>query len=134
MTTRNTTTLTINQIEYHIHTDAAVSNHLATLPRAGFSEVWLVIENGPAISMLLNHDADRALVIFGHFDGDPGLSSRSSEPAWMHDQPVRFCLSNAQDDDYPSAWTVPISAACAAVAYTLAHRQPAPWIRWHDDS
>lgn len=134
MTTTNNISLIVNQFKYSVRSVSDLENYLATLPDSGFSEVWLVIENGPYISTLINHSADRAFIIFGRYEGDPGLSSRSTEPAFMSDQPLEFYLGNGQCDEYPMAWTVSTNEAQEAFAYTLTYRQPAPWITWHDDA
>ncbi len=124
----------INQAEYSVKSVADLENHLATLPLSGFSEVWLVIDDGPYISTLINHQADRALVMFGRYEGDPGLSSRSTDSACMSDEPLEFYLNNGQRDEYPIAWTVSTNEAREAFAYTLIHRQPLPSMTWHDDA
>jgi len=71
---------------------------------------------------------------FGRYDGDHGLSSRSSDATDAPAQKLEFYLSNGQRDEYPLAWTIPTREALAAFDYAFVHQQVAPWITWHDDA
>jgi hypothetical protein len=127
----HTTTLSVNGAEYTISTHAELQQHLAALPNYGYLELWLTLPADICISTLINDS--RALVIFGRYDGDAGLSSRSRDDTDDSGQQLEFYLSNGQRDEYPLAWTIPTKDALAAFAYAFLHHQAAPWILWHDD-
>lgn len=127
-----TSTLAVNGVEYSISGHADLQQHLAVFPNDGHSELWLTLPDGSFISALINRD--RALVIFGRHDGDPGLSSRSRDTSPDQAQELEFSLSNGQRDEYPLSWTIPIRDALAAFDYAFVHQEAAPWITWHDDA
>jgi hypothetical protein len=127
----HTTTLSVNGAQDTISTHAELQQHLAALPSQGYLELWLTLPGDTCISALINDG--RALVIFGRYDGDAGLSSRSRDVADDSGQQMEFYLSNGQRDEYPLAWTVPTKDALAAFDYAFLYQQAAPWIIWHDD-
>ena len=127
-----TTTLSVNGAQYPINTHAELQQHFAALPNRGFLELWLTLPADICISALINDD--RALVIFGRYDGDAGLSSRSRDFADDDGQQLEFYLSNGQRDQYPLAWTIPTTDALAAFDHAFLYHKAAPWILWHDDA
>jgi hypothetical protein len=125
-------TLSVNGTEYTISTHVELQQHLAALPNRGYLELWLTLPADICISALINDS--RALVIFGRYDGDPGLSSRSRDFADDNGQQLEFYLSNGQRDQYPLAWTIPTEDSLAAFDYAFLYHKAAPWILWHDDA
>src|SRR5262245_3170779 len=100
-TSSRATTLSVNGAQYTISPHTELQQHLAALPNRGYLELWLTLPADTCISALINDD--RALVIFGRYDGDPGLSSRNRDFADDDGQQLDFYLSNGQRDQYPRA-------------------------------
>jgi hypothetical protein len=125
------TTLGVNGAEYTISTQTELQQHLAALSNQGYFELWLTLPTDICISALINND--RALVIFGRYDGDAGLSSRNPDNADDNGKQIDFYLSNGQRDEYPLAWTIPTKDALTAFDYAFRYHRAAPWIVWHDD-
>jgi hypothetical protein len=106
-----------------------LSERLADLGSAARSEVWLYHSGGSSLCLLKSDD--RAMLMLHRVEGDSGLVSRASDD--FAGGPLRFSLSNGQEDEYPATWTVGFDDARRAMEHFWFGGAPAPFIRWHDD-
>ena len=90
-----------------------------------FCEIWLNIENGPAICCLKN--GEDAFLMYLREVGDSGfyvLSERAD------DVKLEFELSNGQVDSYPADMTVSFNLAKKALKYFYVCQGMLPEIQW----
>jgi hypothetical protein len=131
-TTPPSTILGVNGHHYAIQNAEELERHFERVQGAHYAEIWLQRDSGQSLGVLINRN--RAVLVYGRFEGDPGFSSRTSLEESEAEERVEFILSNGQCADYPASWTVSTEAALRAIVYLFTHGQPAPWITWHDDT
>lgn len=124
--------LGVNGHEYVIQNAEELEWQFERIQGTQFAEIWLQHETGQWLGVLINRN--RAMLIYGRFEGDPGFSSRSSPEENESEELVEFILSNGQRDEYRASWTVSTELALRGIVYLFTHGQPVPWITWHDDS
>ncbi len=127
--------LTINDWDIAIASVADAQPGWDMVRQQQFSEVWLEAEeHGPSLAMLVN-GARAWLMYLRDRDGDPGFGSRNPSYSGPSDALMAFRLGNGQYDQYPAAWTLPLSDAIAVCEYFIASEgQRSLQISWHDDT
>jgi hypothetical protein len=128
-----TLTLGLSINGYRTQVATIVELHLELAPFAGeaFRETWIDVENGPALCALFN--GSNGWLMYLREREDAGLSSRNPDYRGEIDAMLEYRLSNGQLDSYPESWALPESRVIQALEYFVVHRQPAPFIQWHDN-
>jgi hypothetical protein len=88
--------------------------------------------DGQYMSALVNNDT--GWLNYLRYNGDAGFSSRNPAYSGSEDAVQEYYLSNGQMDEFPLAWAISASEILEVLEYFVTHRQPAPWIHWHNDS
>jgi hypothetical protein len=126
-----TVDLSINGCRARIATTAHLRNELAAFAGEEFREIWLNVEDGPALCALFN--GGMGWLMYLRKSGDAGFSSRNPGYRGDADAVRRYRLSNGQDDTYPASWALPEVEIIRALEHFVECQQPAPFIQWHDD-
>ena len=90
--TAPSTILGVNGYEYTIQNVEELEKHFERLQGAQFAELWLQRDTGQSLGVLIN--GNRALLLYGRSEGDPGFSSRASPEESESEERVAFILSN----------------------------------------
>jgi immunity protein Imm1 of predicted polymorphic toxin system len=125
--------LSVNSYNTQVATVADLRRELVPFASEQFREIWLEVEDGPALCVLLN--GNLGWLMYLREAGDAGFSSRN--PAFEGSQPsvIGYRLSNGQHDEYPASWALPEREIIRALEYFIEHQgYRAPFVNWHDDS
>ena len=92
---------------------AELEDALASVPAAGYAEVWVDHDSFPALCLLVNGEHGWLMCL--RYSGDAGFSSRNPAYVGDPDATLEYYLSNGQRDVYPVAWAYPRERAVEAV-------------------
>jgi len=124
--------VSINNYRAKIATICDLRHQLAHHADEPYREIWINCAKGPALSALLNGAV--GFLIYLRESGDAGFTSRNPDYAGESNAVLEYQLANGQRDEFPAHWAVPESAISEALEYFVVHRQPTPFLLWHDDS
>jgi hypothetical protein len=123
--------LSINGYRTQVATIVELHRELEPFASKAFREVWIGVENGPALCALFN--GGNGWLMYLREREDAGLSSRNPDYRGETGAMLEYRLSNGQHDTYPESWALPESRVIQALEYFVEHRQRAPFIQWHDN-
>jgi hypothetical protein len=124
--------LSINGYRTRVATVVELQCELELFARETFREVWIDIQDGPALCALFNGGI--GWLMYLRESGDAGFSSRNPDYQGKADAKLEYRLSNGQHDVYPASWALPEKQVFEALEYFVECRQRAPFVQWHDDS
>ena len=125
--------LSVNCYDTQVATVADLGHELMPFASEQFREIWLEVEQGPALCALLN--GDLGWLMYLREDGDAGFSSRNPTFDGSKSNVIKYRLSNGQHDEYPTSWALPKGEIIRALEYFIEHQgRRAPFVNWHDDS
>lgn len=104
--------IAFNGTDEMVETLEALDVTLDRLDREPMFELWLSVEDGPALCMLRN--SEHAWLMHLNFNGDSGLVSKGDPDAAGV---VSYRLSNGQVDEYPRSWCIDLESCYKALAY-----------------
>jgi hypothetical protein len=110
---------------------AELEDGLASLPKTGFSEVW--VDHGPFPSLCALLNGPQGWLMYLRYDGDAGFSSRNPAYSGSPTSEIDYVLSNGQRDRYPASWAYPRSEVLRAVQ-TFALTRRVENIVWFNDA
>jgi hypothetical protein len=125
-------TLEINGEPLPVSSPADLRQHLSASASEQYREVWLSIESGPSLCVLINGNC--GWLMYLRDDGDAGFSSRNPSFAENTDRLIEYRLSNGQIDEFPASWAVDETSIAQALEYFLRFKTRPPIIAWHDES
>ena len=123
--------LKVNQTAFDISSENALRDKMVESAHLPFREVWLNIEDGPALCALLNKKI--GWLMYLREPGDSGSSSRNPAYSGSDTDVVEYRLGNGQVDEYPANWALSEADILNALTYFLAHQSRPTFIAWHDD-
>jgi hypothetical protein len=109
-----------------------LSDFLTTVSGTDYAEIWVDHGDFPCLCALVN--GQRAWLMFLRYSGDAGFSSRNPEYTGPSEAVLDFYLRNGQQDEYPVAWTYPISQVFEALKWFAERKEAPSWICWCNDS
>jgi Immunity protein Imm1 len=125
--------LSVNSYDTQVATVAALRREVVPFASEQFREIWLEVEEGPALCTLLN--GNLGWLMYLREDGDAGFSSRNPAFEGSKSSVIRNRLSNGQHDEYPESWALPKEEIIRALEYFIEHEgRRAPFVNWHEDS
>jgi hypothetical protein len=124
--------LSMNGYQTRVATAAELQCELESFAGEAFREVWIDVQDGPALCALFNGGI--GWLMYMRESGDAGFSSRNPDYQGKADAMLEYRLSNGQHDAYPASWALPENQVIKALEYFVGCRQRAPFIQWHDDS
>jgi hypothetical protein len=124
--------LSINGYRTRVATVGELQCELESFAGEAFREVWIDVEDGPALCALFNGRI--GWLMYMRESGDAGFSSRNPEYQGKVDAMLEYRLSNGQPDACPASWALPENHVIKALEYFVECRQRAPFIQWQDDS
>jgi hypothetical protein len=101
-------------------------------PRPQFLELWVAAPPDRSLCALISGDVGWLMFLRAH--GDPGFCTRNPDYSGSPDALIDYYLDNGQHDRYPAAWALPIAEVQRAIEYFITQAEPAPWLKWHNDS
>jgi hypothetical protein len=123
--------LSINGYRTRVATVVELQCELESFAGEAFREVWIDVQDGPALCALFNGGIGWLMYI--RESGDAGFSSRNPDYQGRANAMLEYRLSNGQQDAYPANWALPENRVNRALEYFVECRQRAPFIQWHDD-
>ncbi len=124
--------LIINERECEIETPQELARELARFDGQQYREIWLNVEDGPALSALLN--GNRGWLMYLRESGDPGFSSRSPGYDGPAESTIPYRLGNGRVDEHPESWALDIGLVEKALAFFVKTAGAADFVTWHNDS
>jgi hypothetical protein len=101
-------------------------------PRPQFLELWAAAPPAQSLCALISGDV--GWLMFLRENGDAGFSTSNPRDCGSPDALIDYQLDNGQHDQYPAAWTLPVSEVQRALEHFITHGEPAAWLTWHNDS
>jgi Immunity protein Imm1 len=123
--------LSINGHRTRVATVVELQRELESFAGEAFREVWIDVQDGPALCAVFNGSVGWLMYI--REDGDAGFSSRNPDYQGTIDAVLEYRLSNGQRDVYPAGWALPETQIMKALEFFVEFRQQPSFIQWHDD-
>jgi hypothetical protein len=123
--------LSINGHRTHVATVTELQRELESFADAAFREVWIDVQDGPALCALFNGGI--GWLMYVNEAGEAGFSSRNPDYQGTTDAMLEYRLSNGQHDLYPASWALPENRIVKALEFFVECRQRPSFIQWHDD-
>jgi hypothetical protein len=123
--------LSINGYRTRVATVVELQSELESFAGEAFREVWIDVQDGPALCVLFNGNV--GWLMYVREAGDAGLSSRNPDYRGKTDAMLEYRLGNGQHDVYPAGWALSENRVIKALEFFVECRQQAPFIQWHDD-
>jgi hypothetical protein len=124
--------LSINGYRTRVATVVELQRELESFAGEAFREVWIDVQDGPALCALFNGGV--GWLMYVREPGDAGFSSRNPDYQGKTDAMLEYRLSNGQHDVYPASWALAENRIVKALEFFVECRQQAPFIQWHEDS
>jgi hypothetical protein len=123
--------LSVNSYDTQVATVADLRHELVPFASEQFREIWLEVEDGPALCALLN--GNLGWLMYLREDGDAGFGSRNPAFEGAKSSVIGYRLSNGQHEEYPASWALTEEEIIRALEYFVEHQgSRAPFVNWHD--
>jgi hypothetical protein len=123
--------LSINGQRANVATIADLRHALASFTQERVREVWITVQDGPALCALFS--GGNGWLMYLRKNGDAGFSSRNPDYRGEMDAMLEYQLSNGQSDVYPASWALPKILVIEALEHFVEYRDRPPFVQWQDD-